>query len=169
MIERRIIAAISLILLATTAGAAQAQGGRPLGVWILGGAGLMGTNASDGFGLTIQLAARRAPHQVTLRASAGGAVGGSSETFGDAGLLYGRTLVGVVGHLSASGGAGVAQSADCDGCDSELSPALLAGVEASLRVMPTIGIGMQLLGNVTGSGAMIGLMATLQFGWLPDR
>lgn len=140
-----------------------------LGVGLGGGGGLEDVS---GMGLMGQLVYQRSPHHLAVRGLAIGDVisDSSSPNVGELGLLYGRTRMGYMGHVSAA--AGVALTA-FDPCPNDDDTCIILGVpmvlDAALRIFPVAGLGAQIYGNLNAEASYAGLALYLQLGWLPVR
>ena len=115
-----------------------------------------------------ELVFQKGPHQISARALVGGdpygAEGGVKPT-GEIGLLYGRTAMSRIGHVSISSGLAIT---DTD-MDSEQGMTLGVPIvgEAALRVVPFMGLGAQFFGNLNSEESYMGLALFMQFGYMP--
>ncbi len=164
--------ALMLVLLAPAAVAAQAR--EPLRVWgvlAVGGGGTTVEGTQGSMAASVQLAAQRGPHQVTLRALGLAELFGSVGTMSEFGLLYGRAASAGIAHLSASAGVGIVSHSPCSSddpaCSSETGVGLPLAAEVAIRPLPFLGLGLQLVGDVSTEGSMGGLLAMAQIGWMP--
>jgi len=146
---------------------------QPARAWLgvgLGGGG--GMEDVSGAALMGQLVYQRSPHHLAVRglvlAEAGS--GSSSPNVGELGLLYGRTRMGYMGHMSAAAGLALTTF---DPCPNDDDTCIILGVpivlDAALRVFPVAGLGAQIFGNLNAEASYAGLALYLQLGWLPVR
>jgi hypothetical protein len=169
----RWVLANSIALLLLLPGAAEAQALRqPARAWLAAGLG-GGGGAADVGGLAFmaQVVYQREPHHLAVRGLALGDTRASgSPDVGELGVLYGRTRMGYMGHMSVA--AGLALTA-LDPCPDDDDTCVVLGVpvvaDAALRLFPVAGIGVQLFGNVNQHASYAGLALYLQLGWLPVR
>ncbi len=172
-VRRRLVVCAITLLLAWPATVA-AQEREPLHVWGtlgVGGGGTTVESVEGSMGLSVQLAAQRGPHQFTLRLLGLAELFGSTGTMSDVGLLYGRAASAGIAHLSASAGVSVVSHSPCDSddpdCSSETGIGLPLAVEAAIRPLPVLGLGLQLFGDISTVGSMGGVFVMAQLGWMP--
>ncbi|MEX0893410.1 MAG: hypothetical protein WEB88_14685 [Gemmatimonadota bacterium] len=146
---------------------------QPARAWL--GVGLGGGGGMEDVGGAVfmaQLVYQHSPHHLAVRGLALGEVtsDSGSPNVGELGLLYGRTRMGYMGHVSAA--VGLALTA-FDPCPNDDDGCIILGVpivlDAALRVFPVAGLGAQLFGNLNAEASYAGLAVYLQLGWLPVR
>lgn len=162
------------LLFAGPVGAA-AQEAEPTRVWAavgFGGGSVFGGDDDDGgLAASIQIAAQRGPHQLTLRLAGVTDIYYADDSFADVGLLYGRAASSGFAHASASAGIALASGPGCSGtapeCSTEHGIGIPFAAEVAIRPLSVLGIGLQLFGDVSTVGSMLGVLGMVQLGWMP--
>jgi hypothetical protein len=115
-----------------------------------------------------ELVFQRGGNHVAVRAVAMGDVfGGSGESFGEAGLLYGRAAHGRWGHLAIAAGVALT-STRCSAANQAPHECTIPGApvvgEASVRLARPIGVGIQAFANFNRKTDYGGLLVFLSLG-----
>jgi hypothetical protein len=116
-----------------------------------------------------ELVFQRGGNHIAIRAvGMGDLLGGSGDSFGEVGVLYGRAAHGRWGHVALAAGVALTHTR----CNSDLGPpdecALLGApivAEASVRLARPVGIGVQAFANVNRKTNYGGLAVFLHLGW----
>ena len=154
----------------TGAPAAHAQEGpRREGFWFgfgLGGGG--GDERAEVAAASAQMVLQTGPHYFALRLlGMADPIGGSSGSFTEVSALYGRALLGGLGHVSIASGLAYVNVHSChpDGSRCEVVGVPIVA-EAMFRPYPAIGLGVQGFANLNREARYGGVMALLHLGWV---
>lgn len=161
--------AVFLALALTTPLSAQQ---RPARAWAAVALTMGGSADVGGLGVSGQLVYQKQPHQFGLRGMvlhdlSGFPDSGGGDTFGELGLLYGRTRMFDAGHIGFSIGASLVAFDPCPHDDDTcftIGVPMVAEAALSARV---VGIGVQAFGNLNGRAPYAGAALFIQLGWLP--
>jgi hypothetical protein len=138
-------------------------------VWAAVGLGGAGGAGDEGGVVLGQMVLLRRPHYLSARA-----VGildpydPASCSWGDLGLLYGRAAVGRAGHAVIGTGLAATKPPGCrTGGNGSWTVGIPLLAEAALRLLPVLGLGLQLFANLNPGAGYGGAIAFVQMGWLP--
>jgi hypothetical protein len=140
-------------------------------VWIAGGLGSSVVRAGDEQGAFLaQIAYQKRGQQLTLRTVfLADVFGEGGNGAADIGVLYGRALTGRAGYVSINGGLAYTEVNDCANpgryvCGGIGIP---LSAEVAVRVLPVLGGGVQLFGNINDKSLFGGIVLFVQLGWMP--
>jgi hypothetical protein len=165
----RTVSLIVLLLLLPSVAEAAPPDRKPWRLWGGLGFGSGGNDDDNGVAIVTQLVFQKAPHHLALRL---GAIAdlydpGSCDLL-DAGVLYGRTAMGPMGHATIAAGLALTDAGCPVGVNE--SPEVLGipvVAEAAFRPLPVLGIGLQGFVNFNSRNRYGGMVVFLQLGWLP--
>jgi hypothetical protein len=139
--------------------------GRPWRLWGAAGIGPAST-ADAALAVVAEVAVQKAPHYFAAHGVLVAEIGGRGCEKRHLGVLYGRTVTGVLGHAAIATGL-AATNTDVNCSRSGLMPGVPIVGEVALRVLPVLGIGFQSFANVNPREPFWGIVLFVQLGWLP--